>query len=69
MKRPVEPALEAVEKTNSQGTLGIGRMCLVYSGFILLLVLVPNPLTGRLAILFCSAFVGIVGYAMIRAAR
>jgi Na+/proline symporter len=69
MKRPVEPALEAVEQTNSQGTLGIGRMCLVYSGFILLLVLVPNPLTGRLAVLFCSAFVGIVGYGMIRAAR
>src|SRR5690606_34321249 len=69
MKRPIEPAIEVVEQTNSQGTLGIGRMCLVYSGFIALLVLLPNPLNGRLAILFCATFVGLVGYGMIRAAR
>jgi hypothetical protein len=69
MRTPIEPTAEAVEENNSRGTLGIGRMCLVYSGFILLLILLPNPVTGRLAILFCAAFVGLVGYGLIRAGR
>ena len=69
MKTPIGPAEEAVEQTNHQGTLGIGRMCLAYSGFILLLVLLPNPLTGRIAIVFCASFVAAVGYGLIRASR
>ncbi len=69
IKKPIEPAVELVEETNDRGTLGIGRMCLVYSAFILLLVLLPNPAIGRIAILFCAAFVGLVGYGLIRAGR
>ncbi len=69
MRRPVEPATEEVEQTNSRGTVGIGRLCLAYGGFILLLVLIPNDLTGRLAIAFCAGFVALVGYGLIRAGR
>lgn len=69
MRRPVEPASEAVEEVNDRGTAGVGRMCLCYSAFILLLLLVPNGLGGRLAIVFCAAFIGLVGYGLSRSAR
>ncbi len=69
MHKPVEPAEESVEQTNNRGTVGIGRMCLAYAAFIFLLVLVPNPIEGRLAILFCAAFMAAMGYGLIRAAR
>lgn len=67
MRKPIEPAVEAVEETNTRGTVGIGKMCLLYSGLISLLLLLPNPLVGRLAILFCAAFVGLAGYGLLRA--
>lgn len=66
MHRPVGPAEAEVERANERGTAGIGRVCLIYSGFIALLVLVPNGLAGRLAVLFCAAFVGCIGYGMTR---
>lgn len=69
IRTPVEPESEEVERVNTTGTLGIGRLCLVYAAFILLLVLIPNPMTGRIGILFCSAFVAAVGYGLIRASR
>src|SRR5690606_37916551 len=69
MHRPVEPAREDVEQTNSRGTRGIGRMCLIYSVFILLLVLIPNSPMERVAVVFCAAFVALVGYGLIRASR
>ncbi len=66
MRRPVEPATEEVEHTNTRGTIGIGRMCLAYGAFILLLVLIPNTWVDRLAIAFCAAFVAGVGYALLK---
>jgi Na+/proline symporter len=32
----------------------LGALCLVYGGFILLLILIPNPPVGRLCFLFCG---------------
>ena len=32
----------------------MGLLCLIYGGFITLLALIPNPLIGRLAFLFCG---------------
>ena len=32
----------------------LGALCMVYGGFILLLVAIPNRLNGRLAFLFCG---------------
>lgn len=66
MRRPVEPMAEAVEQVNTKGTHSIGRLCLLYSGFILLLVFVPNPLIGRLEILFCALFIGGIGFGLSR---
>lgn len=39
----------------------IGKMALCYAAFVALLLLIPNNIGGRLAILFCAAFIGIVG--------
>jgi Na+/proline symporter len=39
----------------------LGSLCLVYGGFILLLVLIPNRFTGRLAFLFCGSVMFAVG--------
>ncbi len=69
MHRPVEPGAEAVEEVNHRGTLGIGRPCLAYGVFILLLMLLPNPLTGRLAIAFCAMFMLATGWGLTRTAR
>ena len=39
----------------------LSNLCLVYGGFVLLLVLIPNPLAGRLIILCCSSIVAAIG--------
>jgi len=35
----------------------LGALCLVYGGFILLLMLIPNSFTGRLCFLFCGGMI------------
>ena len=42
----------------------LGALCLVYGGFILLLVLIPNTSGGRLAFLFCGGVMFGVGAAL-----
>jgi solute:Na+ symporter, SSS family len=39
----------------------LGRLCLVYGSFILLLAAIPNRFTGRLAFLFCGGVMFIIG--------
>jgi hypothetical protein len=39
----------------------LGALCLVYGVFILLLMLIPNRLNGRLAFLFCGGVVFTIG--------
>lgn len=60
-----------------QGTAGqqstvyklLGALCLVYGAFILLLMLIPNNLTGRLCFLFCGGAIFGVGALIYRAGR
>jgi Na+/proline symporter len=47
----------------------IGWLCLVYGAFVLLLVAIPNPVSGRLAFVGCGGFVLLVGFTLIRSAR
>jgi len=42
----------------------LGALCLVYGGFILLLMLIPNTSGGRLAFLFCGGVMFSVGVAL-----
>jgi Na+/proline symporter len=45
----------------------MGKLCLIYGGFMLLLMLIPNPLVGRLAFLFCGGCMFGVGALLYRA--
>jgi hypothetical protein len=45
----------------------MGMLCLLYGAFITLLVLIPNPLTGRLAFAFCGLVMFGIGWLLWRA--
>jgi len=47
----------------------LGALCMVYGGFILLLVLIPNPPAGRLCFLFCGTVIFATGCILGWAAR
>ena len=47
----------------------MGLLCLIYGGFLFLLMAIPNPLTGRLAFAFCGAMMGGIGGLLLRASR
>lgn len=42
----------------------LSKLCIVYGSFILLLLLVPNPLGGRLSILVCGLVVAVTGFVL-----
>lgn len=69
IRTPLAEEIPAGEAENSRGTQGIGRLCLVYAGFILLLLLLPNAAMARVAILFVGLFVGGFGFFLVRAGR
>ena len=61
MRRPIAPEECAGAKTDyKQGQL-MGGVAMSFGGFILLLSLIPNPLSGRLAFLFCGCVVFGIG--------
>jgi Na+/proline symporter len=47
----------------------IGSLCLVYGGFVLCLMAIPNPIGGRLCFLFCGGVIFGVGAIMYRLSR
>ena len=47
----------------------LGSLCLVYGGFILLLMLIPNPWSGRLCFLFCGGVIATAGALIVRRGR
>ncbi len=63
-----------VEEKNTEGVQTsiyklLGALCLVYGGFILLLMAIPNKATGRLAFLFCGGVMFTVGWVLWRKSR
>jgi solute:Na+ symporter, SSS family len=61
MKTPVDFQKEIGEDNDAQQCELLGLLCLIYGGFVALLVLIPNPLGGRMALLACAGMVLIVG--------
>lgn len=60
-----------VDKKNTEGVQTaiyklLGALCMVYGGFILLLMVIPNRATGRLAFLFCGGVMFGVGWILFR---
>lgn len=69
MRTPIDFAREIGAESDSQQGIVLGLLCLWYGGFISLLALIPNPLSGRLAFLFCGGVVLAIGWALRRTAR
>ncbi|MFC1765660.1 transporter [Planctomycetota bacterium] len=69
MGTPVDFKAEVGEaKDNAQSRM-LGILCFVYGGFVLLLVLIPNPLLGRAAFLFCGGVIAGVGGLLYRSSK
>jgi len=47
----------------------MGLLCLIYGGFITLLAAIPNPISGRLAFVFCGLVMFGVGWLLHRSSR
>jgi Na+/proline symporter len=69
MKTPLAPEEKGSAREAGAQSVRIGRMALCYGGFVALLLLIPNAWTGRLAILFCAAFIGGAGWALIKTGK
>lgn len=59
---PVESSEEGSEDSDSSQGASLGMLSLIYGGFVALLCLIPNPLTGRIAFLFCGGILLLIGY-------
>jgi solute:Na+ symporter, SSS family len=69
MKTPLPSSTEGLNKQDLYQLNLLGSTSLIASGFLCLLLLVPNSIGGRLSILFVCAFVFVVGILLKRASR
>ena len=66
-KRPIDPSTEDIPDNDNRQSLAMGRLCLIYGGFIGLLgILIPNSLGGRLSFFFCGLVIGGIGFVLYR---
>ena len=61
----VVSADQSLEKDRSQLSV-LGKLCLCYGGFIFLLVLIPNTVTGRLCFVFTGLSMAVIGLLLYR---
>ncbi|MEP4079420.1 sodium:solute symporter family protein [Haloferula sp.] len=64
LNTPVESSEDGSEKMDSNQGKSLGVLSMIYGGFILLLALIPNEATGRIAFLFCGGVLLLIGYAL-----
>lgn len=69
LKRPIEDLTDEQVKENHKVVGAIGLLCLIFGGFVLLMMLVPNPLLKRLAFLFSGSCFFIVGWLLRKDAK
>jgi Na+/proline symporter len=69
LKTPIDFACEQGGATDGAQLRLMGRLGVAYGGFVLLLVLIPNPPLGRAAFGFVGAVIGGVGAWLLRTAR
>ena len=65
MKTPVDFEKEVGGDTSKDQAKVMGWLAVVYGSFILAMTLIPNPLSGRLAIFFCAAVMLGIGGALL----
>ena len=66
LKRPIEDLTAEQVQENHKVVGSIGVLCMIFGGFVLLLILIPNESTKRLAFLFCGGIVFSVGWLLRR---
>ena len=59
---PVDKHGQGVEEAQTSIYKLLGSLCMVYGGFILLLMAIPNRFDGRLAFLFCGSVMFSAGF-------
>jgi hypothetical protein len=71
LNTPVNFAAEegAGTANDSQQSSVVGRLCLAYGSFVVLLAFIPNPWPGRLAFIGCGLLILTVGMALTRSAK
>lgn len=69
LNKPVDFAREEGAGSDARQASVVGWLCLAYGGFVMLLALIPNPLGGRVAFLFCGALVAGVGAMLLASSR
>src|SRR5262249_28030774 len=69
MHTPIDFAKEQGRGSDNLQAKIMGSLCLIYGGFILLLMLIPNPPSGRLAFGFCGLTMTGIGLVLWRAGR
>lgn len=61
MRTPIDRVREDVRDQDAMQYRLIGLMCLIFGGFTLLGILIPNPLSGRLGFLFVGGVIFAMG--------
>lgn len=72
MRTPVDFDLEEGARGGGSDNMQarvMGNLCLIYGAFITLLSVLPNPMLGRAAFVFCGGVMFIVGWLLRRASR
>jgi Na+/proline symporter len=68
-KTPIDHATEIGAATDTSQLRTLGRLCLCYGAFVLVLVLIPNPPLGRACFVFIGCAIGGIGALLLRAAK
>jgi hypothetical protein len=61
LRTPVESRKSEEARENQAVAGSIGKLCMVYGGFVTLLVLIPNSPGGRLCFVACGGFMVLCG--------
>lgn len=69
MKTPIDFEKEIGEGNDLRQLITIGRFGVAVAVFIALLLLIPNPMKGRIAILILALVIGVISAGMIRAGK
>lgn len=67
--RPVDFTTEEGADNDARQSAAVGGLCLAYGGFVLVLALIPNPVSGRLAFIGCGGIVLLIGALLLRSSR
>ena len=64
LRTPIEDLTDEQVKENHKVVGAIGVLCVIFGSFVLLMMLVPNPVLGRLGFLFCGGIIFLTGQAL-----